>query len=49
MNLIMWFVMGLIFITSLYGQSNSLFAEWFLIFGMVFSAFVMGYFIKEEL
>jgi hypothetical protein len=41
MNLLLTFIMGLVFLTSFYGQANQSAVSWFLIFCMVFSSIVL--------
>lgn len=41
MNLLLFFINGLVFITCMYAQVNQYAVNWFLIFGMVFSAMVI--------
>jgi len=49
MNLLLTFIMGLIFLTCFYGQTNSYAVNWFLVFGMVFSSVVITLIITEVL
>jgi membrane-bound metal-dependent hydrolase YbcI (DUF457 family) len=48
MNLFLLFISGLIFLTCFYGQSQTYAANWFLIFGMVFSAVVSAWIMNES-
>jgi hypothetical protein len=48
MNLFLLFIAGLIFLTSFYGQSQQYQANWFLIFGMVFSASLITWIMGEQ-
>lgn len=47
MNLFLLWINGLIFLTCFYGQANTYAVNWFLVFGMVFSAVVITYLIGE--
>lgn len=49
MNNLLFFLFGLIFITSAYGQYLQYSANWFLIFGMLFSTVVLTALIMEEI
>ena len=48
MNLLLLWVMGLIFLTCFYGQANQYAVSWFFVFGMVFSAVVLTWIILED-
>jgi hypothetical protein len=48
MNLLLLFITGLIFLTCFYGQTQLYAVNWFLIFGMLFSAVVITYILGEE-
>ena len=48
MNLFLVWIMGLIFLTCFYGQTNLYAVNWFLVFGMVFSAVVITWIIMED-
>jgi len=47
MNLLLMWIMGLIFLTCFYGQSQQYAVNWFLIAGMVFSSVVITWIIGE--
>ena len=47
MNLLLLFISGLIFLTCFYGQSQLFAVNWFLIFGMIFSAVVISHILGE--
>lgn len=49
MNLLLTFIMGLIFLTCFYGQANQYAVNWFLVFGMVFSSIVITLIVTEIL
>jgi hypothetical protein len=49
MNMFLLFIMGLIFLTCFYGQTNIYAVNWFLVFGMVFSSIVITLIITEVL
>jgi len=42
MNLLLLFMVGLIFLTCLYGLSQVFVSSWILIVGLIFSSFVIG-------
>jgi hypothetical protein len=42
MNSLLLFIMGLIFLTCLYGISQNYVASWILVIGLIFSSFVVG-------
>lgn len=48
MNMFLLFIVGLIFLTCFYGQSQLYAVNWFLIFGMVFSAVVITWIMGEQ-
>jgi hypothetical protein len=48
MNMLLLWVMGLIFLTCFYGQANQYAVNWFFIGGMVFSAVVLTWIILED-
>jgi 1,4-dihydroxy-2-naphthoate octaprenyltransferase len=48
MNLFLLFMGGLIFLTCFYGQTQAYAANWFLIFGMVFSTAVITWIMTEQ-
>jgi membrane-bound metal-dependent hydrolase YbcI (DUF457 family) len=48
MNLFLTFIMGLIFLTCLYGQANQYAVSWLLVFGMVFSSIVLTLTMTEK-
>ena len=48
MNMFLLFIMGMIFLTCFYGQSQAFAANWFLIFGMVFSTAVIVWIMGEQ-
>lgn len=47
MNMFLLFIAGLIFLTCFYGLSQSYAVNWFLVFGMVFSAVVITWIMGE--
>ena len=47
MNLLLLFIVGMIFLTCFYGQSQLYAVNWFLIFGMLFSTAVMTWILGE--
>lgn len=47
MNMFLLWIMGLIFLTCMYGQSALYAVNWFLVFGMVFSSVVITWIITE--
>ena len=49
MSELIFFVVGLIFITSLYGLWIGYVSSWFLVLGLIFSSFVLGLVIGERL
>jgi len=49
MNLFLLFIMGLIFLTCFYGQTQQYAVSWILVFGMLFSAVVITLIFKEDL
>jgi len=49
MNLLLLFITGLIFLTCFYGQSQQYAVNWFLVFGMLFSAVVITLIMGEDL
>jgi hypothetical protein len=48
MNMFLLFIVGMIFLTCFYGQAQIFAANWFLIFGMVFSAVVITWIMGEK-
>jgi len=42
MNPFLLFIVGLIFLTCLYGMSQAYAVSWILVIGLVFSSFVIG-------
>jgi len=48
MNLIILFMTGLIFLTSLYELSQTYVSSWILIIGLVFSSITIGYIFGGE-
>ena len=49
MNLLLLFIVGMIFLTCFYGQSQLYAVNWFLIFGMLFAAVVITLIFTEVL
>jgi len=49
MNLLLLFIVGMIFLTCFYGQSQLYAVNWFLIFGMLFAAVVITLIMTEVL
>jgi hypothetical protein len=47
MNLLLIFINGLIYLTCFYGQINQHTVNWFLVFGMVFSAVVITWLLGD--
>ncbi len=48
MNMLLLWIMGFIFLTCFYGQANQYGVNWFLVFGMVFSAVVVTWILGEN-
>ena len=42
MDLVLLFIVGLIFLTCFYGLTMTYVASWILVIGLVFSSFVLG-------
>jgi hypothetical protein len=49
MNIFLLFVVGLIFLTCLYGLTQTYVSSWLLILGLMFSSFVIGWVFGEGL
>ena len=49
MNIFLLFVVGLIFLTCLYGLTQVYVSSWVLILGLMFSSFVIGWAFGEGL
>lgn len=48
MNLILLFMVGLIFLTCLYGLTQMYVASWILVIGLIFSSFIIGMLVAWE-
>lgn len=48
MNLLLLFIVGLIFLTCMYGLTQMYVASWILVIGLVFSSFIMGVLVAWE-
>lgn len=47
MNLLLLFMVGLVFLTSLYGMSQAYAVNWLFVIGLIFSSFVIGLILGE--